>query len=88
VYHRVDGVLLEYIFQEGRICNITFQKGIIGRVCYVVQVAQIARVGKRVKVKDMILRILRNKQTHYMRANKARASSDEYIHVSNFWLQS
>ena len=77
--HSVDTVLPEQFQYLFKITDICFYKSIIRLLFDVCQIGQIPRISQLIQINDMIFRIFRHKQTHYMRADKTGTTGNQYI---------
>ena len=77
--HSVDTVLPEQFQYLFKITDICFYKSIIRLLFDVCQIGQIPRISQLIQINDMIFRIFRHKQTHYMRADKTGTTGNLYI---------
>ena len=59
------------------VTDIHLDKPVVGLILYILEIGKIARVCKFIQIDDEIVRILIDKETHYVTPDKARTARDD-----------
>ena len=80
VHHNIKLLLLKQIHDKGTVRDISFHKVIIWPVCHGRKRFQIARIGQKVQIHNLILRILIHHMVNKIAADKTGASGNQDFH--------
>ncbi len=72
--HTIWFVLVKNAVDSISINNIRLNKGVIRRILNILQILQVAGIGKQVKIYDAVIGVLVHKQAHHMAADKTGSS--------------
>lgn len=73
----VDGMLRDESTHALVVTDISFDEGIVGEACDILEGLQVARIGELIQADDVVLWILIGQKSDDMRADEASAASDE-----------
>ena len=82
VNHNVRLLLLEKVKDKGSVRDIAAHKAVVLLVCDRRNALQIARIGQKIQVDDLVLRIVIDLILHEVAADKACATCHYYFHLS------
>ena len=73
----VDGILRDESTHALVVADISFDEGIVGEACDILEGLQVARIGELIQADDVVLWILIGQKSDDMRADEASAAGDE-----------
>lgn len=74
----INLLILHQLIESIKVADIHLHELIVWLVLDIFEVGEIASISELIEVDDVVLGIFVYKKAHYMRANKACTSSDEY----------